>query len=55
MTEPDPDVPERARGPRRYSAPYKARILEEYERLDKEFEGLTEQETRLGAFWFSRG
>jgi heme-degrading monooxygenase HmoA len=25
----------------------------EYERLDKEFEGLTESETRLGAFWFS--
>ena len=23
----------------------------EYERLDKEAEGLTEQETRLGAFW----
>jgi heme-degrading monooxygenase HmoA len=23
----------------------------EYERLDKEFEGLTEQETRLGSFW----
>jgi len=27
----------------------------EYERLDKEFEGLTESETRLGAFWFSKG
>ena len=39
MTEPDPDVPERARGPRRYSAPYKARILEEYERLDKAAKG----------------
>jgi heme-degrading monooxygenase HmoA len=24
-----------------------------YERLDREFEGLTEQETRLGAFWTS--
>jgi heme-degrading monooxygenase HmoA len=24
-----------------------------YERLDKELEGLTERETRLGAFWFS--
>jgi heme-degrading monooxygenase HmoA len=23
----------------------------EYERLDKEFEGLTERETRLGSFW----
>jgi transposase-like protein len=39
MTEPDPEVPERARGPRRYSAPYKARILEEYERLDKAAKG----------------
>jgi heme-degrading monooxygenase HmoA len=28
--------------------------LAEYERLDKEFEGLTESETRLGAFWFSK-
>jgi transposase len=35
LTEPDPEVPERARGPRRYSASYKAQILEEYERLDK--------------------
>ena len=35
MTDPDPEVPERARGPRRYSAKYKARILAEYERLDK--------------------
>ncbi|HKD79895.1 MAG TPA: antibiotic biosynthesis monooxygenase [Candidatus Angelobacter sp.] len=25
--------------------------LAEYQRLDKEFEGLTETETRLGAFW----
>jgi hypothetical protein len=30
MTEPDPEVPERARGPRRYSASYKVRILAEY-------------------------
>ena len=29
--------------------------LAEYERLDKEFEGLTEQETHLGAFQFNRG
>ena len=29
--EPEPEVPERARGPRRYSASYKAQILEEYE------------------------
>ena len=26
-TEPDPEVSERARGPRRYSAKYKARVL----------------------------
>ena len=38
-TEPEPEVPERARGPRRYSASYKARILEEYERLDKAGKG----------------
>src|SRR6266571_2281450 len=35
-TDPDPEVPERARGPRRYSAKYKAQILEEYERLASE-------------------
>ena len=29
--DPEPEVPERARGPRRYSAKYKAQILEEYE------------------------
>ena len=34
---------------------FRKQNLAEYERLDKEFEGLTEQETRLGAFWFSRG
>ena len=39
MTDPQPEVPERARGPRRYSASYKARILEEYERLDKADKG----------------
>src|SRR6266545_943429 len=38
-TDPDPEVLERARGPRRYSAKYKARILEEYERLDKASKG----------------
>lgn len=38
-TDPDPEVPERARGPRRYSAKYKAQILEEYERLDKASKG----------------
>jgi transposase-like protein len=35
----DPEVPERARGPRRYSARYKAQILEEYEGLDKAGKG----------------
>jgi transposase len=34
-TDPDPEVPERVRGPRRYPAKYKARILEEHEGLDK--------------------
>ena len=38
-TDPDPEVPERARGPRRYSARYKAQILEEYEGLDKAGKG----------------
>ena len=33
--DPDPEVLERARGPRRYSAKCKAQILDEYERLDK--------------------
>jgi transposase len=39
MTDPDPEVPERAHGPRRYSAKYKAEILDEYERLDKSGKG----------------
>ena len=34
---------------------FKQQNLAGYERLDKEFEGLTESETRLGAFWFSKG
>jgi len=34
---------------------FREQNLAEYERLDKEFEGLTESETRLGAFWFSKG
>ena len=38
-TDPDPEVVERARGPRRYSAKYKARVLDEYERLDKAGKG----------------
>jgi transposase len=37
--DPEPEVLERARGPRRYSASYKARILEEYERLDRAAKG----------------
>lgn len=37
--DPDPEVPERARGPRRYSAKYKARVLAEYETLDKQGKG----------------
>src|SRR6266545_62201 len=38
-TDPDPEVLERARGPRQYSAKFKARILDEYERLDKAGKG----------------
>jgi len=38
-TDPDPEVLGRARGPRRYSARYKAQVLEEYERLDKAGKG----------------
>jgi heme-degrading monooxygenase HmoA len=34
---------------------YRQLNLAEYERLDKEFAGLTETETRLGAFRLSRG
>ena len=36
---PDPEVPERAKRPRGYSARYKAEILAEYERLDKAAKG----------------
>ena len=39
ITDPDSEVPERARGPRRYSAKYKAQVLDEYERLDKAGKG----------------
>ena len=38
-SDPDPEVLERARGPRRYSAKYKAQFLDEYERLDKAAKG----------------
>jgi len=37
--DPDPEVPVRARPPRRYSAQYKARILAEYEGLSKAEKG----------------
>lgn len=33
---------------------FRERNLAEYKRLDREFEGLTERETRLGAFWLAR-
>ncbi len=36
---PDPEVPERARPPRTYSAAYKLRVLEEYEQLSKAGKG----------------
>lgn len=38
-TDPDPEVPERARGPRRFPAAYKARILAEYDTLSKADKG----------------
>lgn len=38
-TDPDPEVPDKARGPRRYPASYKAKILAEYETLDKAAKG----------------
>ena len=38
-TDPDPEVPERARAPRRFPAAYKARILAEYETLSKAEKG----------------
>jgi transposase-like protein len=36
---PDPEVPERAKRPRSYSARYKAEILAEYETLDRQSKG----------------
>jgi len=33
---------------------FREQHLAEYERLDKEMEGLVEKETRLGAFWTER-
>jgi transposase len=37
--QPDPEVPQRPRPPRRYPAAYKLRVLAEYERLDKAGKG----------------
>ena len=37
--DPDPEVPERARGPRRFPAAYKAKILAEYDTLSKADKG----------------
>ena len=39
LADPVPEVLERARGPRRYAAKYKAKILAEYEGLDKAAKG----------------
>jgi len=38
-SDPEPEVLERARPPRQYTAKYKAEILAEYERLDKAGKG----------------
>jgi transposase len=38
-TDPDPEVPERAKGPRRFPAAYKTRILAEYDTLGKAEKG----------------
>jgi hypothetical protein len=37
--DPDPEVPAKARPPHRYTAAYKAKILAEYEQLDKAEKG----------------
>jgi transposase-like protein len=39
MTPPDPGVPERSSGRRQFSAKYKARILAEYETVDRSARG----------------
>jgi SAM-dependent methyltransferase len=39
MTPPDPEVPERSSGRRQFSAKYKARILAEYEAVDRSARG----------------
>jgi len=33
---------------------FREQNLAEYERLDKEFESLTEKETRIGSFWIGK-
>ena len=38
-TDPDPEVPERSSGRRQFSAKYKARILAEYEAVDRSARG----------------
>ncbi len=38
-TDSDPEIPERTRGPRRFPAAYKARILDEYDTLNKADKG----------------
>ena len=38
-TPPDPEVPERSSGRRQFSAKYKARILAEYDSLDRSARG----------------
>ena len=38
-TDADPEVPERAKGPRRFPAAYKAKILAEYESLPRAAKG----------------
>jgi len=38
-TDPDPEVPEKSRGRRQYPASYKARIVAEYDTLDKAGKG----------------
>lgn len=45
--DPDPEVPAKARPPRRYPAAYKAKILAEYDTLDKAGKGALLRRERL--------
>lgn len=45
--DPDPEVPAKARPPRRYPAAYKAKILAEYDALDKAGKGALLRRERL--------